>query len=269
MERIRRSIRNPLSIIALFASLSEVTATGVLPLIPTSLQNIFIWFVMGFPVLLVGLFFYTLHKRHHVLYAPSDYKSDESFTGLALRIRSQNPEEIKHKKIDEIKDFDFEVEPTSSNETGLVVKSFINNPKVQYFLAEELAIKKLTSQYGDRFAANKVFEISGSKYYVDGIINTSDELSFFEIKYFPRLKTPLSGLGKTYNYFSEIYDKIKSIYDSDSTVIFNIVIVTGIDDDEKKTLRARIDEFLKNKSIKINISIMDYESLKEDYGLSN
>jgi len=47
-------------------------------------QGIFIWFLMGFPSILVGLFFLILNWNHTVLYAPSDYKDDKTFLAILL-----------------------------------------------------------------------------------------------------------------------------------------------------------------------------------------
>nr|WP_225777066.1 hypothetical protein [Pseudomonas sp. Marseille-Q3773] len=78
LERIGH-IKNPLTVIAMFAAIAEVSGTIVLPLVDVSVQEKYVWFLMLFPVFLVYLFFRTLMKNHKVLYAPSDFKSDDSF----------------------------------------------------------------------------------------------------------------------------------------------------------------------------------------------
>jgi hypothetical protein len=78
VENIKR-INNPLTIIAIFAALAEVSATVAIGLIDKSLHHIFIWFIIGFPSLLVVLFFLTLNFNTKVMYSPSDYKDDKSF----------------------------------------------------------------------------------------------------------------------------------------------------------------------------------------------
>lgn len=78
-------VKNPLSIIAIFAGLAEISATIVLPLLGENIQFYFIWFVMLFPTILVILFFHILWKKHEVFYAPSDYRSDEMFVKIALK----------------------------------------------------------------------------------------------------------------------------------------------------------------------------------------
>lgn len=75
-------IRNPLTVIALFAGIAEVSGTIVLPLLETATQDVYVWFLMGFPCLLVMLFFVTLWFQHHVLYAPSDFRDDKVFADL-------------------------------------------------------------------------------------------------------------------------------------------------------------------------------------------
>ncbi|RVP50002.1 hypothetical protein [Sinorhizobium medicae] len=75
-------IRNPLTVIAVFAGLAEVSGTVVLPFLSPETQKIYVDFLMFFPILLVVLFFAVLYWKHHVLYAPSDYRTDETFTAM-------------------------------------------------------------------------------------------------------------------------------------------------------------------------------------------
>lgn len=81
IEKVK-SVSNPLTIIAIFAGLAEIGGTIVLPLLEKDVQSIYIWFLMSFPTLLVLIFFFTLYKNHHVLYAPSDFKDDNHFMQL-------------------------------------------------------------------------------------------------------------------------------------------------------------------------------------------
>jgi hypothetical protein len=78
LEKIR-GIQNPLTIIAIFAGLAEIAGTVALTAVSKEVQPIFIWFVMGFPTLLVVAFFATLNFNPKVLYAPSDFRTDDNF----------------------------------------------------------------------------------------------------------------------------------------------------------------------------------------------
>lgn len=88
MIEVFKRVSNPLTVIAIFAGLAEIAGTVVLPLMDKEIQLYFVWYVMGFPLILVGLFFCTLWKNHKVLYAPSDFKNDDTFVTLAQRSNS-------------------------------------------------------------------------------------------------------------------------------------------------------------------------------------
>lgn len=75
-------VKNPLTIIAMFAGLAEVSGTAILPWIAEPNQNIYIYFLMFFPTFLVSLFFFTLHKKPESLYAPSDFVDEKNYMTL-------------------------------------------------------------------------------------------------------------------------------------------------------------------------------------------
>jgi hypothetical protein len=81
MEK-REFIRNPLTLIAIFAGLSEVAMTAVLPMLSTQNQAVFMWFVMIYPSMLVLMFFYVLIWKREALYAPSDFKDDATWLAV-------------------------------------------------------------------------------------------------------------------------------------------------------------------------------------------
>jgi hypothetical protein len=83
-----KQVSNPLTLIAIFASLAEIAATSVLPILEGEIQGVFVWYVMLFPVLLVVLFFITLNWNHGVLYAPSDYSDESNFLRTLFGDRS-------------------------------------------------------------------------------------------------------------------------------------------------------------------------------------
>lgn len=75
-------IKNPLTVIAMFAGIAEVSGAVVLPLLEKDVQETYVLFLMGFPCLLVILFFVTLWAKHTALYAPSDFSDDKNFVDL-------------------------------------------------------------------------------------------------------------------------------------------------------------------------------------------
>lgn len=85
-------IKNPLSIVAIFAGIVEVSGTAVLPFILPANQAAYMWFLMIFPTLLVAVFFLTLNFNHVVLYAPSDFRDDQAFLDALKAIVSKETE---------------------------------------------------------------------------------------------------------------------------------------------------------------------------------
>ena len=87
LEKIR-NIKNPLTMIAIFASLAEVGGTIVLPFLTDNNQTTFMWFLILFPSFLLVSFILTLNFNPTVLYAPSDYKEDSSYLIAAGKMKA-------------------------------------------------------------------------------------------------------------------------------------------------------------------------------------
>lgn len=87
-------VKNPLSVIAIFAGIAEISGTIVLPFLHPENQSIYLWFLMLFPSILVLIFFGTLNFNHKSLYAPSDYRDENNFL-KSLRYVSFNEKQEK------------------------------------------------------------------------------------------------------------------------------------------------------------------------------
>lgn len=99
-------IKNPLTVISIFAGIAEISGTIVLPFIASEHQGTYIWFLMLFPVYLVGLFFATLNFNRTALYSPSDYKDENNFINSTRRA---TPEELSNKLHQEVKEAESEI----------------------------------------------------------------------------------------------------------------------------------------------------------------
>lgn len=129
-----RAVSNPLTIIAIFAALAEVAGTIMLGLVDASIQGIFVWFVMLFPILIVVLFFATLNFNAKVLYAPSDYRDEDNFlqTMLGAKWISSNLETIEE-KIEEAKSaIDQEIQSRIGSAEG------INDASIKALISDHL-----------------------------------------------------------------------------------------------------------------------------------
>jgi hypothetical protein len=94
MIKTSLSTMNPVSIIALFAGLSEASAATALPFLGENNRDIYVWFLIVFPCTLTFLFFLTLNFNYKVLYAPSDFSNEKNF----LKIIKNNELALKSEK---------------------------------------------------------------------------------------------------------------------------------------------------------------------------
>lgn len=68
-----------MTVIAIFATLSETSAAISLPFLDDEDKEIYIWFLISFPFYLLFLFFATLNFNYRSLYAPSDFEKGKHF----------------------------------------------------------------------------------------------------------------------------------------------------------------------------------------------
>jgi len=78
--------RNPLGIIALFIALVYGVACLTFSFsnnIPASVLTYFVWFIIGYPVVVLITFVFLVIKHHTKLYAPRDFLRPEDFIDCA------------------------------------------------------------------------------------------------------------------------------------------------------------------------------------------
>lgn len=79
MIRLKQRITNPMTVIAIFATLSETSAAISLPFLDDEERELYVWFLISFPFYLLLLFFATLNFNYRSLYAPSDFEKGKHF----------------------------------------------------------------------------------------------------------------------------------------------------------------------------------------------
>ncbi len=83
MMKFKKKIANPMTVIVVFAFISESSAAVSLPFLGDREREMYVWFLMSFPFYLLLLFFITLNFNYRSLYAPSDFDKDDSFLKLS------------------------------------------------------------------------------------------------------------------------------------------------------------------------------------------
>ena len=115
MTKSISTIKNPLTVIAIFAGIAEVSGSAVLPFISEANQQTYIWFLMLFPFALITLFFMVLNWNHKVLYAPSDFQDEDNFVNILQKSSaSEKLEEFEDQQMEFNED-----EPESEEQSPL------------------------------------------------------------------------------------------------------------------------------------------------------
>lgn len=183
LESIKK-ISNPLTIIAIFAGLAEISGTAVLPLLKDESQLLYVWFLMGFPILLIVLFFLTLNFNHKVLYAPSDFRDEDNFLKLFAK---PTPEERLSKLGDEIEnEADVAPVPPAGNggeQHDLKYREVIRRSATStHYFAQELVITKLAKEF-DEVDKEVMLRSGKSQFLFDAIAKKGKRVFAIEVKY--------------------------------------------------------------------------------------
>lgn len=91
MIKLKNKIANPMTVIAIFAAISETSAAVSLPFLDNKDREIYVWFLISFPFYLLFLFFITLNFNYRSLYSPSDFDKDKNF----LKVIDNNERDSK------------------------------------------------------------------------------------------------------------------------------------------------------------------------------
>jgi hypothetical protein len=266
------SIRNPLSTIALFAGLSEISGTVVLPFINTAGQSQFLWFLMLFPTFLVLLFFLTLWFRHGVLYAPSDYRDEgnflksfdrASFEEVSRKIEHEVKEQMSLETADTITSSIAErgIATSNSHSRNLTDSEIEGLTRDRYRMAEDLVLKDLAIKYKTNVAQGVTFNNLTGKFIFDGTFEQNGELFLVEVKYFRSFEAHILIRHLIGHFFHGIDYKKFGNYKKVS-LILTLVFNKNIGPSEISRVRENLNRFFKNSPIPIisKIYFLDIEN---------
>lgn len=278
------AIKNPLTIIAIFAGIAEISGTAVLPFVSSDNQRLYIYFLIFFPSLLVSLFFWTLNCNHSVLYAPSDWKDEANFFRKFSSISEKEEKEKIEEEVREVirlpvndstliveegEEISREglTEKTTETATDISATSMADQKKnislkgfrdryALYSFAEEFGIRKVEAATGLSFRRNVRFEPDSSPAIVfDGMAVVNDQIHVVEVKRFVNFK----GFPDSIDYFMHRVKIASQDFKANNKIMMlHIVLVTGEKLDKKQI------ELVKNRLSKYDISYKLYNYSIED-----
>lgn len=259
------TIKNPLTIIAIFAAIAEISGTVVLPFIGEAYQGIYIWFLMIFPIVLVVDFFLTLNFNHKVLYAPSDYKDESNFVkSLPVATFIEKTKKTKE-ELREIEQSDSGNELRSApadKENKNIYRSLVRS----YILAEKLIFQKLQPEFTSEILRD--VKAGGgddrSGYIFDGMVTENNRTTIIEVKFVRR--EMIHRLEDTIN---RIQGSVRSL---PSSVKNNVKLILAVATDQKsmnmEKLHNQIARLESRATIPLEVRLYSLEDLESEYGIN-
>jgi len=265
-------IKNPLTVISIFAGLAEVAGTAVLPFVSEANQNTYIWFLIIFPILLVVLFFITLNFNPKVLYAPSDFRDENNYMDL---FRPSSTVERKEKLDEEIKETTIEEESKKvpkdirelslSREKGLsnyydqnyIFKVLTENPRSRYILAESLVIERLSQEL--QLPARREVALKNSRFIFDAVFEDKRGPVLVEVKYISNKRAYHHVIKQT---LMRLKDAIVNMPDSmRQNAKLILAIAHELHPDEAKLMESKMKEMLSDFPIPVEIKLYQLAEL--------
>lgn len=278
-------IKNPLTVIAIFAAISEISGTTVLPFIEPDNQGIYVWFLMLFPIFLVGIFFLTLNFNHRVLYAPSDYKDEKNFVNPYGKASPDEQGKKLREEVEEIEAEDTTVNANSETEpektksdTGSGKEEFLQAAEINaarhrqlmadVTLTEKLAVNKLSKELGLEFKTDvrlDLPEVRGLAVY-DALAINDNEIHAVEVKLFKAKHVDPSRFARVLEQ-SELATQHFKGFDP-KNFILHIFAVMDSPEVEANRLKHNLDAFVKRYKVKVKIHITTLNDLQNEYKYS-
>ena len=258
--------KNPLGVIGLFIVLVYGFACLVLGLgvshLEASEKQPIIWFIVLFPVLILGVFYRLVTKYHKKLYAPSDFRDEKNFAEPLSEDRKEQRinEEITHIHQSEVTVAPDTGEAPSSTSLSAVRSRYTEAERLA-FLATEEELGKPVQKYV-RIAAH------GRKEEFDGLLLTEESAHVIEIKYFSR---------PTFN--REIFEAVLHraggvlwdyVFEGSKTRdvgVLWIIVVIDFPRDAVAEFKAKVLDLVRCIYFPVNFRFHHVDDLREKYGL--
>jgi len=269
---------NPLTIIAIFAAIAEISGTVVLPFIAPANQATYVWFLIVFPILLIVLFFLTLNFNHKVLYAPSDYQNEDNFlrslpratfAEKVLKIEAEIAEESSVPEASaqpEKPVAPTEPIPPAVQGAPLSYQSLVRrSAQASYMLAEELIFRKLSKEFSSEIQREVKLGSLGGRYIFDGIVRDKGVTTVIEVKF---LRHGLMSSMQLRDTLGRI-QQTASLLPSEQTANLRILLAIASDEGtaSQERIAAQIERFRSEFSFPIEVRFYNLAELEREFNI--
>lgn len=274
MKNAKGLTKNPLGIIGLFISLIYGFACLVLSTSIANLQSAnerlpLIWFIIIFPLIILGAFIYLVVNHHEKLYAPSDFRNDDAFietmTGKRIKEKQEKEAEILRSAEDSnandqhSAEDDLEADPILYEEKTIDLEEDKHLEK-RIANVEKWAIKDLELEYNIQFKTNQRILVNSVKLELDAYASDSKKVLIAEVKYWQSHKT-IKPLMITIQQFARQVERFNRAFgNKEVTLVFVLVF-----DQLNESISTQMQSFISELDQNVVLRIKEYSELKKDY----
>jgi hypothetical protein len=261
-ESARTLTKNPLGIIGLFIVLVYGFACLALGLSASQLdpseRSCLIWFIVLFPILILGVFYRLVTAHHKKLYAPSDYKDERLFLEPLSDERRAERLKVEVQRVEELEALEPSAPQTEKLRPAPVISSAYAN-------AERLAFLALEQEIGKPFQKYVQLSVHGRKEEFDGVLITNYEAHLIEVKYFSRPTFKREFLEALIHRASSfVWDQI--FKEAKDKVIFWIAIVVDFPREALPEFKKKVEDSVRCEFFTVNVRFYHLDDLKAKYG---
>jgi hypothetical protein len=275
------TVKNPLTVIAIFAGTAEISGTAILPLLEAQSQQTYIWFLMLFPLILIVFFFLTLNWNHKVLYAPSDFANEDNFVNILKKPTIQETISKIEEGLEEGSDENDDSETVSTSENGSESDSpdksiistkenrnkdatHVRNIQQQIMqetqLAELLVLNKLEQELKSPIQREMMMKIGNTQVIFDGVVQVGSYLTGIEVKYMRRRNAFNSSMWRNMtDKFERLYQSLSDSQKKQFSIIFAVVTDESADD-----IQPQLENRMRDLSFPVQIRIYDFDQLRNE-----
>lgn len=251
--------KNPIGIVALFLVLIYGFAALLLGTSATTLTEAqrwpLVWFLVLFPLMLLGAFVYLVVFHHEKLYSPSEYRDERHF------FRKLAPNEQKARLEEEVKQLeetgaqagvspDEQFRPLSREEVRLNVS-----------LAEDLAIRALEQELGVSVSREVAVRAGDGWINLDGAVARGDELVAIEVKHVTGGRLAIFQIEHLLDLLSKLpFERFRR-------VSLMILIVSEDSEEEDQRLEQQLLQAIEPFEVPAQLRFLKLGNLKDQFGL--
>jgi hypothetical protein len=277
------TVKNPLTVIAIFAGTSEISGTAILPLLETESQQIYIWFLMLFPLILIIFFFITLNWNHKVLYSPSDFSNEDNFINILKRPSIQETisyiesnivagESNIESNTEESDNNSYTATDSNTDNNSIntsrakgkndytAIRNINNERQQKAYEAELLVLNKLEKELGTQIQREMMIQAGTSKIIFDGVASKGDALIGIEVKYM-RKKNDYNN--STWTMLINNYEQLFQSLSDKHKKSFSIILAIATDE-PPELIKENVSIKMKRLSFPIDIRVYDFDELRNE-----